>query len=175
MQGSLWCIVCLYLGDEQHHSEKVGTRQVRSHLMVRTCLDFLCTSNSGAQPCSSREWFPEFVLFDLFTYLFCLGSPVGLLSIEILIPKEDHSFLLLETLWVFCAMGVTLNTQHPLQHCKAEVMSQVYSHPNTDKPYLNQIHYWHTLLAWDSWPKKVAWILVWLSNTLVSIPYHILK
>lgn len=58
--------------------------------MVRKCWDFLCMPSPGDQPRSSRDSFSGFIVLDLFTYLFCLGYPVGFLSIEILLAKEDY-------------------------------------------------------------------------------------
>lgn len=82
--------VCLYFGAKQHHSDKVRTRQERRHLIVRKCRDCLCILNPGGQSCCSRHSFSGFIVLDLFTYLFSLGCPVGVLSSGILLAKGDH-------------------------------------------------------------------------------------
>ena len=172
----LWivcCIVYLYLWDEQRHSEKPGTGQERSHLMVRKHRDFSCKPNPWCQPRSSRYSFSGFIVLDLFTYLFCLGSPVGRLLTEILLAKEDHRHVF--SLRHFeSSVPSVLHQIHEACHSTARQNSWVS---------LSSSKHRQTLLesqTLGSWPKKVVWILlwlslVWLSNTLAFILHHILK
>ena len=128
--------------------------------------------NPGGQPCSSRDSFSRFIVLGLFTYLFCLGYPVGLLSIEILLAKEDYrlSFCLRH---FECSVPLVPYQLHKVCHSTARQNSRA-------KFILIQTQANSTRITDTSGMRLLAqemklWILAWLSKALLFILYHILK
>lgn len=168
-------VLCLYLGDDQHHSYQVGTRQERSHFMVRKCWDCQCILNPGLtllnpQPYSSKHSSSGFIVLDLFSYLFCLVFPVGLLCSDIYQPRRTTDLSsakdISKVLYNWCPIGYA----RPDSALQGRTQKPRYHQPSPRNLCLKQIQ-----VEWDIAQESEDWIFIWLSKLLLYIPYPILK